>query len=95
MLFEEINDVKFKKYSSDTINVSRHIELTKETAESVNKVIAVANKGNKNFKLNSTMVFNVAIKKFFKELEKLSSDEAIHVLRTEALAETGLEEKSN
>ena len=52
MLFEEINSIKYRRYTSDISEVNRHITLKKERAEEVNKVIAVANKGNKNFKLN-------------------------------------------
>ncbi len=90
MLFEEINSIKYRRYTSDITEVNRHINLKKETAEEVNKVIAVANKDNKNFKLNNSILFNVAIKKYFKELEELSSEEAIQVLRKEALAEIEL-----
>lgn len=92
MLFEEIDNIKYKKYTSDTIKVRRHIKLTKETAELVNKVIAVANNGNKDFKLNNTILFTIAIKKFFKELEELTSNEAIQVLRREASVEIGFKE---
>lgn len=90
MLFEEFDSIKYRKYTSDITEVTRHIDLKKATAEEINKVIAVANKGNKNFKLNNTILFNVAIKKYLKELEELSSEEAIAVLRKEALAEIDL-----
>ena len=90
MLFKEINSVKYRRYTSDTSEVTRHIDLKKETAEEVNKVIAVVNKGNKTFKLNNTILFNVAIKKLFKELEELPTEEAIQLLRKEALAEIEL-----
>lgn len=90
MLFKKIDSVKYRRYTSDTSEVTRHIDLKKETAEEVNKVIAVANKGNKNFKLNNTILFNVAIKRFFKELEELPTEEAIQLLRKEALAEIEL-----
>ena len=39
------------------------------------------------------MIFNVAIKKFFKELEELATKEAIQVLRTEVLIEAGINDK--
>lgn len=90
MLFEEINSIKYRRYTSDITEVNRHINLKKEIAEEINKAIAVANKDNKNFKINNTILFNIAIKKYFKELEKLSSEEAIQVLRKEALAEIEL-----
>lgn len=63
MLFEEINSIKYRKNTSDVIEVTRHIYLKKEIAEQVNKVIVVTNEGNKNFKLKNTILFNVAIKK--------------------------------
>ena len=90
MLFEEFDSIKYRKYTSDITEVTRHIDLKKATAEEINKVIAVANKGNKNFKLNNTILFNVAIKKYLKELEELPSEEAIALLRKEALAEIDL-----
>ena len=93
MLFKEIKDVKYRKYASDVTEVSRHIELQKETAEYINKVIAVANKGNKNFKINNSMLFTVAIKNYFEELERLTPEEAIQLLRTESLAEIGVKER--
>ena len=69
MLFEEIENIKFRKYTSDITEVRRHIDLKKETAEAVNKVIAVANKNNKGIKLNNTILFNLAIKNFLKNLK--------------------------
>lgn len=90
MLFEEFDSIKYRKYTSDITEVTRHIDLKKATAEEINKVIAVTNKGNKNFKLNNTILFNVAIKKYLKELEELPSEEAIALLRKEALAEIDL-----
>lgn len=90
MLFEEFDSIKYRKYTSDITEVTRHIDLKKATAEEINKVIAVTNKGNKNFKLNNTILFNVAIKKYLKKLEELPSEEAIALLRKEALAEIDL-----
>ena len=90
MLFKEIEGIKYRKYTSEVTEVTRHINLKKETAEEINKAIAVVNKGNKNFKLNNTILFNIAIKKLFNELEELPSEEAIAILRKEVLAEIGI-----
>lgn len=92
MLFKEIENINFRKYASETTEVRRHIELKKDTAEAINKAIAVVNEGNKEFKLNNTILFNIAIKKLFKDLEKLPTEEAITILRKRALAEMGLME---
>lgn len=89
MLFNEI-EVKFRKYTSDVESIERHITLTTEVAEEVNKVIAVVNKGNKAVKLNSTILFNLAVKKYLKELGELPSEEVILLLREGALKEVGL-----
>ena len=87
MVFEEITDVKYRKYTSDVETVERHIALTTEVAEEINKLIAVVNKGNKAIKLNSTILFNLAIKSYFKGLDELDSEEVISFLRKEALSE--------
>ena len=89
MLFEK-TEVKFRKYTSDVEEVERHITLDKELAEETNKVIAVVNKGNKAVKLNSSILFNLAIKKYFEELAELPSEEVITLLRKGALKEVGL-----
>lgn len=90
MLFEELKGIKYRKYTSDITEVTRHINLRKTTAEEVNKVIAVVNKDNKNFKINNSILFNIAIKKLLDELEELPTEEAIQVLLKEALAEVEL-----
>ena len=90
MLFEEFEKIKYRKYTSDITEVTRHIDLEKATAEEINKVIAVVNNGNKAFKLTNSILFNIAVKKFFKELEELPSEEAIRLLRKETLAEINL-----
>lgn len=90
MLFEKIDNVKFRRYTSDVKEVTRHIDLKTELAEEVNKAIAVANKDNKGIKLNNTILFNLAIKKYLRELEELSEEEAIAVLRKGALSELGI-----
>ena len=90
MLFEDFKEIKYRKYSADTIEVSRHIEIKKETAEEINKVIAVANKDNKGIKLNNTILFNLAIKKYLEGLSELTSEEAIEILRASALEEVTL-----
>lgn len=89
MLFEE-SEIKFRKYTSDVESVERHITLTKEVAEEVNKVIANVNEGNKAVKLNSTILFNLAIKSYLEELSELSSEEIIALLRKGAFKEVGL-----
>lgn len=87
MVFEEITDIKYRKYTSDVETVERHITLTTEVAEELNKLIAVVNKGNKAVKLNSTILLNLAMKSYLNELNKLDSEEVIVFLRKEALSE--------
>lgn len=87
MVFEEIQDIKYRKYTSDVDTVERHIALTTEVAEELNKLIAVVNKGNKAVKLNSTILFNLAMKSYLRELENMASEEIISFLRKEALSE--------
>ena len=87
MVFEEIQDIKYRKYTSAVDTVERHIALTTEVAEELNKLIAVVNKGNKAVKLNSTILFNLAMKSYLRELENMASEEIISFLRKEALSE--------
>ena len=91
MLFEDKSkDIQYNKYSTGTGTIDRHINLSVELAEEINKVIAVPNDGNKAVKLNNSKLFNMAIKKFLKELEELPEEEAVQVLRKGALAEVGI-----
>ena len=87
MLLEEVNDVKYRKYTSDVTEVHRHIDIKKELAEEINKVLAVVNKGNKAFKINNTILFSIAIKKYFETLEGLTTEEIIEIIRKEGLKE--------
>lgn len=87
MLLEEVNDIKYRKYTSDVTEVHRHIDIKKELAEEINKVLAVVNKGNKAFKINNTILFSIAIKKYFETLEGLTTEEIIEIIRKEGLKE--------
>ena len=87
MVFEEITGIKYRKYTSDVDTVERHITLTTEVAEELNKLIAVVNKGNKAVKLNSSILFNLAMKFYLNELKNMDSEEIISFLRKEAISE--------
>lgn len=87
MVFEEITEIKYRKYTSDVGTVERHITLTTEVAEELNKLIAVVNKGNKAVKLNSSIFFNLAMKSYLNELKNMDSEEIISFLRKEAISE--------
>ena len=87
MMFEEVTDIKYRKYTSEITEVHRHIDIKKELAEEVNKVIAVVNHGNKAFKINNTILFSIAIKKYFETLEGLTTEEIIEIIRKEGIKE--------
>ena len=91
MLFKnKSKGIQYTKYSTGKGTIDRHISLSIDLAEEINKVIAVANEGNKAVKLNNSKLFNMAIKKFLKELEELPEEEAVQVLRKGALTEVGI-----
>lgn len=87
MILEDVTDVKYRKYTSDVEIVNRHLYIKKELAEEVNKVLAVVNNGNKAFKINNTVLFSIAIKKYFETLEGLTKEEIIEIIRKEGLKE--------
>lgn len=88
MLFKEkSNNIKFVKYTEDRKKVDRRITFKKDLAEETNKTIAVFNNENEVVKLNSTILVNIALNCFFKQLENLSEEKAIEYLERRALEE--------
>lgn len=86
MLFEnKRNEVTVLHYE-DRKTVERKIKFKKLLAEEVNVLIAVFNKETM-FKLNNSILVNIAMNNFFKQLEDLSEAETLELLKTEFIKE--------
>ena len=86
MLFEnKRNEVTVLHYE-DRKTVERKIKFKKLLAEEVNVLIAVFNKETM-FKLNNSILVNIAMNNFFKQLEDLSEVETLELLKTEFIKE--------
>ena len=87
MLFKEKRtEVNVLHYEEGRTEVERRIKFKKALAEETNVAIAVFNK-NSMFNINNSILVNVAMNCLFKQLEKLSEEEAIELLETKLLEE--------
>lgn len=99
MIFKKISKgVKYKKYSKEQPVVNRNIDFKTGLAEDVNELIATVNSLTRQDKLpirtfrnelNSTVVVNLAIKSYLKNLKGLADEEIIELVKNEAIAEYG------
>lgn len=88
MIFKEKSKkVKYNQYSEDKKIVDRRINLKKDVAIESNKIIAVFNNENQAMKLNSSILFNIGMECFYKQLEKLSEEEMIAYLKKGIIAQ--------
>ena len=65
----------------------RRINFKRALAEEINVLIAVFNNENEAVKLNNTIVVNVALNCFLKQLENIPEEEALAYLEKKALEE--------
>lgn len=87
MLFKKKRNEVTVLHYEDRKTVERKIKFKKLLAEEVNVLIAVFNKETL-FKLNNSILVNIAMNNFFKQLEKLSEEEAIGFLIEEFYIES-------
>ena len=88
MVFEEKSkEVASVKYTEDRKTLSRRIIFKKALAEETNKIIAVFNNESEVVKLNQTILTNIGMNCFLKQLENLSEEEALEFLEKKALEE--------
>ena len=80
-------DLPKTQYSKDRKIIKRQIKFKKAIAEDTNLIMAVFNKESEIIKLNQSILTNIAISCFIRQLEKLSEDEAIEYLKRKALEE--------
>ena len=81
---EEIFSVR---YTEDRKGVTRRITFKRLLAEETNKIVAVFNAESEAVKLNQTMLTNIGMNCFLKQLEKLSEEEILEYLEAKALEE--------
>ena len=88
MLFEEKKkSVKPVRYTEDRKTLSRRISFKRLLAEEINTVIAVFNNESEAVKLNNSILTNIAMNCFLKQLGQLTEEEAIEYLEKKALNE--------
>lgn len=81
MIFEEkkkaVNPIR---YTEDRKTLSRRISFKRLLAEDINTLIAVFNKESEVVRINNSVLVNIAMNCFLKQLEKLSEEEGLHYL---------------
>lgn len=87
LLKEKAKKVNFLTYSEDRKTIERRINFKKELAEEINTVIAVFNNESEVVKINNSILVNVAMNCFFKQLEGLTEEEIVEILEEKALKE--------
>ena len=88
MVLEEKSEEIFSvRYTEDRKGVTRRITFKRLLAEETNKIVAVFNAESEAVKLNQTMLTNIGMNCFLKQLEKLSEEEILEYLEAKALEE--------
>jgi len=75
------------RYTEDRKILERRIGFKRKLAEETNKIVAVFNKESEAVKLNQTILTNIGMNCFLKQLEKLSEEEVLEYLEVKALEE--------
>lgn len=81
MPFENL-DLKYVTYPANKKQVDRHIFFKTSVAENLNKIVSAVNKETK-IKANSSLIIEIAFKYYLKHLETLTTEDAIHELKTD------------
>ena len=86
MIFEnKSKGISYNTYPNRKTMV-RQIKLNTEIAEATNLVIEVFKKEDKNLKMNSSVIVEIAIKHYFRYLNSLKNeDEAIEQLKKDII----------
>ena len=87
VLEEKSKEITSVKYTEDRKTLGRRISFKRVLAEETNKIIAVFNANSEAVKLNQSMLTNIGMNCFIKQLEKLTEEEIIQYLETKALEE--------
>ena len=87
VLEEKSKEIFSVRYTKDRKAVTRRITFKRALAEETNKIIAVFNTESEAVKLNQTILTNIGMNCFIKQLEKLTEEEALEYLEAKALEE--------
>lgn len=87
VLEEKSKEISSVKYTEDRKTLGRRISFKRLLAEETNKIVAVFNANSEAVKLNQSMLTNIGMNCFIKQLEKLTEEEALAYLEAKALEE--------
>ena len=87
VLEEKSKEITSVKYTEDRKTLGRRISFKRLLAEETNKIVAVFNANSEAVKLNQTILTNIGMNCFIKQLEKLSEEEVLEYLEAKALEE--------
>lgn len=87
VLEEKSKEITSVKYTEDRKTLGRRISFKRLLAEETNKIVAVFNANSEAVKLNQSMLTNIGMNCFIKQLEKLTEEEIIQYLEAKALEE--------
>lgn len=87
VLEEKSKEIFSVRYTEDRKGVTRRIAFKRLLAEETNKIVAVFNAESEAVKLNQTILTNIGMNCFLKQLEKLSEEEQLAYLEAKALEE--------
>ena len=89
MIFQEkrkgVNSIK---YTEDRKTLGRRIGFKRALAEEINVLIDVFNNESEVVRINNSVLVNIAMNCFLKQLEKLPEEEALGYLEKKALEES-------
>lgn len=88
MIFQEkrkkVNSIK---YTEDRITLGRRIGFKRALAEEINVLIDVFNNESEVVRINTSVLVNMAMNCFLRQLEKLPEEKALEYLENKALEE--------
>ena len=87
VLEEKAKEVFSVRYTEDRKGVTRRISFKRLLAEETNKIVAVFNENSEAVKLNQTILTNIGMNCFIKQLENLTEEEVLEYLEKKALEE--------
>ena len=89
MIFQEKRkEVNSIRYTEDRKTLGRRIGFKRALAEEINVLIDVFNKESEVVRINNSVLVNIAMNCFLKQLEKLPEEEALEYLERKALEES-------